>query len=426
MIKNEIIARNPLINLGYGNEYILNDGGLGAVLAHAGVGKTALLVQVALHAMTHEQPVLHVSLNDAVSKVDIWYRELFHDIAGKYDSADMRGFWERTLVYRFIMTFKVEGFSAPRLEERLTDLMQQNIFKPHTVIIDGLILLIPSLIFYFVVGDVAGALSAQAATAPHAITSADLVTHGRMTKNPPTPAMCPWNDARMADTRAIRVFVSSTFRDMQAERDELVKRIFPQLRRLCEERGVAWSEVDLRWGVTDEQAAEGAVLPICLAEIERTRPYFIGLLGQRYGWGGMFNTRDCSAFIMDIYRSMGVLVPRNSGEQGKLAIGIMHEFTKEMTLDERKVVFDRLPAGTPIYMAGHAMLYLGRYNDDYYIIHDFAGFRIPDADGNLVRSTARCVFVTPLLVTYLSDGRKYMEGIYSAREFVLPDADGKN
>jgi tetratricopeptide (TPR) repeat protein len=87
-----------------------------------------------------------------------------------------------------------------------------------------------------------------------------------------------------ADGRAIRVFVSSTFRDMQAERDELVKRVFPQLRRLCEQRGVAWSEVDLRWGVTDEQAAEGAVLPICLAEIERTRPYFIGLLGQRYGW----------------------------------------------------------------------------------------------------------------------------------------------
>ena len=89
-----------------------------------------------------------------------------------------------------------------------------------------------------------------------------------------------------ADTtfRSIRVFVSSTFRDMQAEREELVKRIFPQLRRLCETRGVAWSEVDLRWGVTDEQKAEGAVLPICLAEIDRSRPYFIGLLGQRYGW----------------------------------------------------------------------------------------------------------------------------------------------
>ncbi|MCU1393424.1 MAG: hypothetical protein JWM34_1852 [Ilumatobacteraceae bacterium] len=84
--------------------------------------------------------------------------------------------------------------------------------------------------------------------------------------------------------RSIRVFVSSTFRDMQEEREELVKQVFPLLRRLCESRGVAWSEVDLRWGVTDEQKAEGAVLPICLAEIDRSRPYFIGLLGQRYGW----------------------------------------------------------------------------------------------------------------------------------------------
>ena len=84
--------------------------------------------------------------------------------------------------------------------------------------------------------------------------------------------------------RLIRVFVSSTFRDMQKERDELVLRIFPQLRRLCEERGVTWGEVDLRWGITEEQAERGEVLPICLEEIKRCRPYFIGLLGERYGW----------------------------------------------------------------------------------------------------------------------------------------------
>lgn len=83
--------------------------------------------------------------------------------------------------------------------------------------------------------------------------------------------------------RKINVFVSSTFRDMQTERDELVKRIFPQLRKLCEERGVIWGEVDLRWGITDEQKAEGKVLPICLAEIEHCRPYFICMLGERYG-----------------------------------------------------------------------------------------------------------------------------------------------
>lgn len=71
---------------------------------------------------------------------------------------------------------------------------------------------------------------------------------------------------------------------MQAERDHLIKFIFPQLRKICERRGVAWSEVDLRWGITDEQADEGKVLPICLEEIQRCRPYFIGILGERYGW----------------------------------------------------------------------------------------------------------------------------------------------
>jgi hypothetical protein len=42
--------------------------------------------------------------------------------------------------------------------------------------------------------------------------------------------------------------------------------------------------VDLRWGITDEQRAEGLVLPLCLAEIRTCRPYFIALLGERYGW----------------------------------------------------------------------------------------------------------------------------------------------
>ena len=84
--------------------------------------------------------------------------------------------------------------------------------------------------------------------------------------------------------RQIRVFISSTFRDMMRERDLLVKGVFPALRRKCATRFVTFTEVDLRWGITEAQANEGQVLPLCLAEIERSRPYFIGLLGERYGW----------------------------------------------------------------------------------------------------------------------------------------------
>ncbi len=92
------------------------------------------------------------------------------------------------------------------------------------------------------------------------------------------------NPSPRTQDRVIRVFISSTFRDMQAERDYLVKFIFPQLRKLCESRGVTWGEVDLRWGITEEQSQRGEVLPICLNEIKRCRPYFIGILGERYGW----------------------------------------------------------------------------------------------------------------------------------------------
>ena len=84
--------------------------------------------------------------------------------------------------------------------------------------------------------------------------------------------------------RVVRVFISSTFRDMQEEREILVKKTFPELRRKCRERQVDFVDVDLRWGITDEESAEGQVLPICLAEIDNCRPYFIGILGERYGW----------------------------------------------------------------------------------------------------------------------------------------------
>lgn len=86
------------------------------------------------------------------------------------------------------------------------------------------------------------------------------------------------------DDRSVRVFVSSTFLDMQAERDELVTKVFPALRAKYRARGVEVFEVDLRWGITREQQEKGETLPTLLAEIDRCRPYFVGLLGGRYGW----------------------------------------------------------------------------------------------------------------------------------------------
>jgi len=85
-------------------------------------------------------------------------------------------------------------------------------------------------------------------------------------------------------SRTVRIFISSTFRDFTQERDLLVRKVFPELRRRCRERQVELIDVDLRWGITEEEAQQGRVLPICLAEIDRARPFFMGLIGERYGW----------------------------------------------------------------------------------------------------------------------------------------------
>ncbi|MDE6779417.1 MAG: DUF4062 domain-containing protein, partial [Alistipes sp.] len=88
----------------------------------------------------------------------------------------------------------------------------------------------------------------------------------------------------LIENRQIRVFVSSTFRDMQDERNYLMNTTFPRLRKKAAERDVSFVELDLRWGVTEKEAQNGKVVQICLNEIDNSHPFFIGLLGDRYGW----------------------------------------------------------------------------------------------------------------------------------------------
>ncbi|MGD9496461.1 MAG: DUF4062 domain-containing protein [Armatimonadota bacterium] len=80
--------------------------------------------------------------------------------------------------------------------------------------------------------------------------------------------------------RTVRVFISSTFRDMQAERDHLVRFVFSRLREELLHRRIHLVDVDLRWGVTAEQDA----LEVCREIIDECRPRFVCILGGRYGW----------------------------------------------------------------------------------------------------------------------------------------------
>lgn len=137
MIKKKLILQNPLRFLENETDDILTEGSFGAVLAQAGVGKTAILVQLALNTILKGKNVLHISLDDPVHKLTLWYKEVFNHLTKQYKSIETNPIWEAILPHRFIMTFRVEGFSTSKLEERLTDLTEQNIFSPQVIIIDG-------------------------------------------------------------------------------------------------------------------------------------------------------------------------------------------------------------------------------------------------------------------------------------------------
>lgn len=70
---------------------------------------------------------------------------------------------------------------------------------------------------------------------------------------------------------------------LQAEREVLVKHVFPTIDMLCKERGTNCIPVDLRWGINDSQVNSGLVLQLCLDYVRKCSPFFICLLGERYG-----------------------------------------------------------------------------------------------------------------------------------------------
>ena len=84
--------------------------------------------------------------------------------------------------------------------------------------------------------------------------------------------------------KQFRLFISSTFNDMNAERNKLTDDSFKKIKGMCDERGVEFFQIDLRWGIPPGASKQGRVLETCMQEIDDARPFFIGIIGNRYGW----------------------------------------------------------------------------------------------------------------------------------------------
>ncbi|WP_438862462.1 C40 family peptidase [Neptunicella sp.] len=143
-------------------------------------------------------------------------------------------------------------------------------------------------------------------------------------------------------------------------------------------------------------------------------------LGERYGWGHDYNGRDCTGFVGEVYKSFGMKLPRNSGEQGHGQYGLNNRFDKQSTTEQKLAVIQRMQVGDLIYIPGHVMMYLGDDNGQPYIIHDVKGLGYLDENGQMYRGTLNGVSVTPLLPLRLSETTSYVDRIYNIKRHRWP------
>jgi hypothetical protein len=114
------------------------------------------------------------------------------------------------------------------------------------------------------------------------------------------------------------------------------------------------------------------------------------MLHEPYGWGETDGGRDCSRFIMDLFASFGIVMPRNSKYQAMIGkdLGAKEEM---WTREKRRILDQATPMTTLLRLPGHIMLYLGKHQGRYYAIHSLGSIQKADASGLVLSKIGRVV-----------------------------------
>jgi cell wall-associated NlpC family hydrolase len=139
-------------------------------------------------------------------------------------------------------------------------------------------------------------------------------------------------------------------------------------------------------------------------------------LGERYGWGHSYNARDCTGLVAEVYKTFGIQLPRNSGQQGLSPIGHSIQFDAETSDEEKLNAVVSADVGDLLYSTGHVMLYLGTIDDMPYVIHDLSGFGWAGEDGQVRQAVLNGVSVTPLMTLHSSRDTTYFQEIYAIKQ----------
>ncbi len=135
-------------------------------------------------------------------------------------------------------------------------------------------------------------------------------------------------------------------------------------------------------------------------------------LGDRYGWGGMLDSMDCSLFTRNVYKCFGLFLPRNTNWQ---LIPERLISLKDMSNEDKLNAISRMPAGTCLYFTGHTMIYTGTVDNMAYVISDTGS--LSDSEGELDVRTMYSIVLNPLSVRRRGTLGTWLQNLHSA---VLP------
>ena len=98
------------------------------------------------------------------------------------------------------------------------------------------------------------------------------------------------------------------------------------------------------------------------------------VLQSNYGWGGLYEERDCSSTLRDFYAPFGIWLPRNSSQQAHMGEVIpLSKMNREEKL--RQIKAKGIPFETFLYRKGHILLYLGEYQGSLMVMHNVWGIK---------------------------------------------------
>jgi hypothetical protein len=120
------------------------------------------------------------------------------------------------------------------------------------------------------------------------------------------------------------------------------------------------------------------------------------LIGEPYGWGGLYGNRDCSAMTRDFFAVFGIWLPRNSEDQIKEA-GIYIDLAGMTTEEKEKTIIEKgIPYLTILWRKGHVMMYIGVKDGQALIFHNIWGIRTKDLRGREGRKIIGQAVITTL------------------------------